>query len=259
MKPLALLLHAIYGLYAWLVASVLLTTGWLLSISLPGLHLRRRTASLTIFSIAWFIRLPIRLHGQEHLPEGASIVVANHISYMDGPMMLAVLPPRYSFVVKGGAEHAPVVGTLLRRMGCTFVSRDNAMQGSADTRRLMRALREGQALGFFPEGRIQRKPGLQPFRLGAFLMAARCGTPIVPAAISGTRKFLPRNYWWPSRSVITIQLLPAIAPDGNDRQAAIRLRDKAYAAVLAHCEEPAAVPDKQAPSQAAEIPKASHH
>ena len=246
MKPLALLSYAVYGLYAWLVASVLLTSGWILSITLPTLYLRRRTASLAIRSIAWLIGLPIRLQGQEHLPEGASIVVANHISYMDGPMMLTVLPPRYSFVVKAGAEHAPVVGTLLRRMGCTFVSRDNALQGSADTRRLMRALRSGQALGLFPEGYIQRKPGLQPFRLGAFLMAARCGVPIVPAAIRGTREFLPRNSWWPGRSSITIQLLPAITPDGTDRNAAIRLRDKAYAAVLAHCEEPAAaVSDEQ--------------
>ncbi len=242
MKPLALLSHILYGLYAWLVGLLLLITGWVLSLCMPTLELRWRSASTAIHAIAWLIRLPIRLHGREYLPEGASIVVANHISYMDGPMMFAVLPPRYSFVVKGGAEHAPVVGTLLRRVGCTFVSRDNAVQGSADTRRLMRLLREGQALGFFPEGRIQRKPGLQPFRLGAFLIAARCGTPVVPAAIRGTRKFLPRNYWWPGRSAISIQLLPPIYPDGEDRDAAIRLRDKAYAAVLAHCEEPAAAP-----------------
>lgn len=249
MKPFALLIHAVYGLYAWLLASVLLTTGWILAITLPTMHLRRRTASLTIRVIAWLIRLPIRLQGEEHLPEGASIVVANHISYMDGPMMLTVLPPRYSFVVKAGAAHAPVVGTLLRRMGCTFVSRDNAVQGSADTRRLMRALRNGQALGMFPEGYIQRTPGLQQFRLGAFMIAAHCGTPIVPAAIRGTREFLPRNYWWPGRSSITIQLLPAITPDGSDREAAIRLRDKAYAAVLAHCEEPAATHQGEAAYQ----------
>lgn len=248
MTALRLLLHYLYGLYAWSIAAFLLPLGWSLSLIMPTLNLRRRCAGLTIRSIARLIDLPIRIEGREHLPEGASIVVANHISYMDGPMMLTVLPPRYSFVVKGGAETAPLVGTLLRRMGCTFVSRDNALQGSADTRRLMRGLRNGQALGFFPEGRIQRKPGLQPFRLGAFLIAARCDTPIVPAAIRGTREFLPRNYWWPAHSSITIQLLPAIAPDGTDRNAAIRLRDKAYTAVLAHCDEPAAIESSSQPA-----------
>lgn len=243
MTTLRQLFRYVYGFYAWLIAVPILPTGWLISLILPTLYLRRRCAGFTIRSIAGLIGLQIRVEGMEHLPDGASIVVANHISYMDGPMMLTVLPPRYSFVVKGGAATAPFVGTLLRRMGCTFVSRDNARQGSADTRRLMRGLRNGQALGFFPEGRIQRKPGLQPFRLGAFLIAAHCGTPIVPAAIRGTRQFLPRNYWWPAFSSITIQLLPAIAPDGADRPAAIRLRDKAYAAVLAHCDEPAATPE----------------
>jgi 1-acyl-sn-glycerol-3-phosphate acyltransferase len=232
--------RALYGLYAWAVGLVLLPPLWLVSICLPGLDLRRRFASFSMRLIAGCIGNPIRIEGLDNLPEGPAIVVANHISYLDGPMMLLALPPRFSFVVKVEASRVPVVAMLLRRMGCTFVSRDNAAQGSADMRRLIRALKAGHSLGLFPEGHIQRRPGLQPFRLGAFLIAAQCDVPVVPAVIRGTRGFLARNEWWPARSPIHIRLLPPIQPETRGRAAAERLRDAAYAAILRHCEEPAA-------------------
>ncbi|MGH8459757.1 MAG: lysophospholipid acyltransferase family protein, partial [Nevskiales bacterium] len=206
----------------------------------PGLSRRRAFASFTMRTIAWLIGLPIRAEGLEHLPAGASVVVANHISYLDGPMMLLALPPRFSFVVKAEVSKVPVVAMLLRRLGCTFVTRNSAREGSKDTRQLMRKLETGLSLGFFPEGHIQRTPGLQTFRLGAFLIATHCGVPVVPAVIRGTRGFLARNEWWPKRSSIHIRLLPPVAPEGDDRATALRLRDQVYAAVLAHCEEPPA-------------------
>ena len=234
------LLRFLYGLYAWLVTALVLPAGWLVSICLPGIAPRRGFATLTMRTIAMLIGVPIRVEGLENLPAGASVVVANHISYLDGPMMLLALPPRFSFVVKAEASRVPVVATLLRRMGCTFVTRNSAREGSRDTRQLIRMLESNRSLGFFPEGHIQRVPGLQPFRLGAFLIAARCGSPVVPAVIRGTRHFMARNEWWPRHSQFHICLLPAIKPEGNDRTAALRLRDQAYAAVLAHCEEPPA-------------------
>jgi 1-acyl-sn-glycerol-3-phosphate acyltransferase len=197
-------------------------------------------------TIACLIGNPIRVEGLENLPAGAAVVVANHISYLDGPMMLLALPPRFSFVVKAEASKVPVVAMLLRRMGCTFVTRNSAREGSKDTRQLMRSLESGKSLGFFPEGHIQRTPGLQAFRLGAFLIATHCAAPVVPAVIRGTRGFMARNEWWPKHSPIHICLLPPIQPDGTDRAAAQRLRDQAYAAVLAHCEEPAATAGRQA-------------
>lgn len=235
-----LILRGLYGLYAWLVTAVVLPPLWCVTIGLPNLPLRRAFAAFTMRTIAGLIGNPIRVEGLHNLPAGAAIVVANHISYLDGPMMLLALPPRFSFVVKVEASKVPVVSMLLRRVGCTFVTRDSARDGSRDTRQLMRKLETGLSLGFFPEGHIQRTPGLQNFRLGAFLIAARCDTPVVPAVIRGTRGFMARDEWWPKRSPISIRLLPPLAPDGVDRAAALRLRDRAYDAILTHCEEPAA-------------------
>jgi 1-acyl-sn-glycerol-3-phosphate acyltransferase len=242
MTLLRRLFKGFYGLYAWSVVLLLLPPLWLVSISLPGLDRRRRFASFAMQLVARCLGNPIRIEGLNNLPPGPAIVVANHISYLDGPMMLLALPPRFSFVVKVEASRVPVIAMLLRRMGCTFVSRNNAAQGSTDMRRLIRDLKAGHSLGLFPEGHIQRQPGLQPFRLGAFLIAAQCGVPVVPAVIRGTRGFLARNEWWPARSPIHIRVLPALQPEAKGRTAAERLRDAAYAAILAHCEEPPMLP-----------------
>jgi 1-acyl-sn-glycerol-3-phosphate acyltransferase len=241
MTLLRLIFGGLYGLYAWIMVLLLLPPLWLVSIALPGIAPRRHFATFTMRLIALCIGIRIRVEGLERLPPGPAIVVANHISYLDGPMMLLALPPRFSFVVKVEASRVPVIAMLLRRMGCTFVSRDNAVQGSADMRRLIRALKSGQSLGLFPEGHIQRTPGLQPFRLGAFMIAAHCDVPAVPTVIRGTRRFLARNHWWPTHSTFDIRLMSPIQPEGKGRVAAERLRDQAYAAILAHCEEPPAV------------------
>jgi 1-acyl-sn-glycerol-3-phosphate acyltransferase len=240
MSPVRLLSRMLYGIYAWLVFLVVLPSVLIPIALLPDIAQRRRAAMFGIRLIAGAIRNPIAIEGLEHLPDGPAIVAANHISYLDGPLMLFALPPRFSFVVKAEAEKVPVFSLIMRRMGVKFITRYDARRGASDARQLMRVLEGGQSLGFFPEGHIQRKPGLQAFRLGAFLIAAHCGAPVVPAVIRGTRKFMPRNYWWPTRSAITIRLLPAIHPEGSNREAAIRLRDRTFTAVLAHCEESAA-------------------
>ena len=240
MSPVRLLLRVLYGIHAWLVLTIVLLAVLVPIASLPRLAQRRRAAALGLQAITRGIWNPVVIEGLENLPDEPAIVVANHTSYIDGPLMLFALPPRFSFVVKAEAAKVPVFSLIMRRMGVKFITRYDARRGASDARQLMRALGDGQSLGFFPEGHIQRKPGLQPFRLGAFLVAAHCRAPVVPVAIRGTRRFLPRNHWWPTRSPITIRLLPAIHPNGNDRDAAIHLRNKAFEAMLAHCEEAAA-------------------
>jgi len=110
-----------------------------------------------------------------------------------------------------------------------------------DARRLEGALRAGRALVFFPEGTFTRLPGLLPFRMGAFLVAANTGIPVVPVAICGTRSILRDGQWWPRRGAITITFGAPLLPvaDALDAfAAAVVLRDDARAYILCHCGEP---------------------
>ena len=107
------------------------------------------------------------------LPRGGCVVVANHASYLDGLALCAALPPEFSFVAKRELAGQHIAGTFLRRLGTCFVERFDPRRSAADAEVLAAALQRGQSLVFFPEGTLTREPGLLPFRMGAFVLAAR--------------------------------------------------------------------------------------
>jgi len=72
----------------------------------------------------------IRVRGLEHLPESAAVVVSNHASYVDGVVMTAALPRRYTFVVQDGAEDWPLVGSLARTAKELGLNRSEARAGA---------------------------------------------------------------------------------------------------------------------------------
>lgn len=222
---------AIYSAYATCLFAILAFITGVFILTLPGLENRRRVGALGMRLFCLLAGIPFRVEGLESLPEGPAVVVANHMSYLDGLVFTSALPPRFGFVIKTEASRVPVVGAVLRRMGADFVDRHDARRGSSDTRRLLRRIEGGQSLGFFSEGSLSRKPGLRPFRLGAFLIAARAGVPVVPAAVDGTRGILPNRRWWMSHGQIRVRVQPPVTPDGRDREAALKLRDQAWAAV----------------------------
>ncbi len=232
-----LVLEGLYGVYALAVGLVMMPLGTLLIIFTPGLKNRRRLARWLARVLLALLGAGPRVSGLEALPAGACVVVANHASYVDGVVLKAVLPPRFSFVIKKEARNIPVGGFMLERLGSEFVTRDNDHAGATDARRILRAAADGQALGFFPEGTFVAEPGLRPFRLGAFLTAARSGLPVVPVAISGTRKMLPSGEWLPRPARLTVKVLAPFQPASSDRDAATALRDQARASILANLDE----------------------
>ena len=96
----------------------------------------------------------------------------------------------------------------------------------------------GRMLVFLPEGTFTRAPGLLPFRLGAFVIAARQHLSILPLTLRGTRSILRSDQWFPRRGTVSVRLGSLLSPDGSDFDAAVRLRDKVRAEILANCGEP---------------------
>lgn len=204
----------------------------------PGLYRRRRVARACARMIFRSTRTPVLVDGLDHLPDGASIVVANHASYVDGVLMQAVLPDRFGFVVKKEILAVPLAGFLLRRLGTEFVDRVNASGGSADAARLVRKARSGQALAAFPEGTFHEVAGLRRFRMGTFHAAVRTGLPVVPAAIRGTRAMLPAERLLPRPAILEVWVGEPVSPAGRTRADAYLLADEIRAAILRHCGEP---------------------
>ena len=225
---------------AWwtlLVATAALV--WPLVVALP----RRswRWAALHAGARA-FLRLtatPLRVEGLGHVPrEGGAVVVANHASYLDGLALAAALRRPARFVAKRELAGQRVAGPFLHRLGVLFVERFDFERGAADALRAVEAVRAGELVVFFPEGTLQREPGLRPFHLGAFVAAAAADAPVVPAVLRGARSILRGDQWFAQRGALELQVGAPLAPKGSEWAAALELRDAARAWMVAACDEP---------------------
>ena len=177
--------------------------------------------------------------GREHLRGDETVVlVANHASYTDVVVLLAALPKAFRFVAKRELLTTPLVGTIIRKAGHLVTERVDLARSVADAEAASAALGAGTSLLFFAEGTFAAEPGLMPFRLGAFKAAVENGRPVVPIALSGTRRLLGANAWLPRPGRVTVTVTPPLRPAGKGWPEMVRLRDAARAAIAAHCGEP---------------------
>ena len=240
-----MLSRVLNGLYAPVAAMVFVAVTFvvcLLVIAGPTLAIRRETGRLGVRLMLLCVGVPLIVRMRGRLPHGRCIVVANHASYLDGLVMTAALPRSYSFVVQDGAADWPLVGLTLRRMGVIFVDRDSAHKSAQLTRQLMRRLHNGDPIAIFPEGTFKPEPGVLRFKDGAFLMAARTATPVVPDGIRGTRRLYGGGRRLPRWSIVRVVFGRPLRPHATDREAALRLRERARRRVLALCAEPDRAP-----------------
>jgi|SRR5690242_8766311 1-acyl-sn-glycerol-3-phosphate acyltransferase len=125
-------------------------------------------------------------------PDGSYILVSNHLSYMDTPVMLSNIPVQFRFLAKKGLFQIPLLGTHLARAGHIPVFRDDPRAAVRTMGQAAQAVRErGTSLLVFPEGGRSRDGELAEFKEGAAYIAIKAGVPLVPVALKGTRDVLP--------------------------------------------------------------------
>ncbi|MFQ5995166.1 MAG: AMP-binding protein [Acidiferrobacterales bacterium] len=229
----------LYGAYVWTLFAMLALPTWSAMALLPKTPWPWeifRAASRLIFRLSG---TTLRVAGLSNLPrDGAFVLVANHSSYLDGLALTAILPQPLRYVAKRELETHFIARVVLRRLEVEYVERFDRQRGVDDARRVARVVRDGHALGFFPEGGFERMPGLRPFRMGAFVAAAEAGVPVVPVTIRGTRTKLRSDQWLPRRGPISVVIGKPIEPTGTNWSAAVTLRDAARAEILRRCGEP---------------------
>lgn len=238
MKYVTRLFEAVWGLYAWTVFLICVTFALIVVTILPSLAARRWLTAGAARAVFILTGTPVEVRGLGNLPDGHAVVVANHASYVDGPLLRGYLPARYSFVIKGEMQRIPIVHFLLRRSGSRFVDRFTAAGSARDARKIVRAAQGGQSLAFFPEGTFLEEPGVGRFRPGAFVAAARGGMPVVPIAISGTRDMMRSGSRLPRPRRLTIDILAPIPTSHEAFDDPRKLAEEARRRVLAVLDEP---------------------
>ncbi len=134
----------------------------------------------------------VTVEGIEKIKPGTPYVfVANHLSYMDTPVVLGNIPVQFRFMAKSGLFQIPFLGTHLARAGHIPVPLEDpraAVKSLTQGAEVIRKL--GISVWIFPEGGRSITGVLQPFKEGAAYVAIKAGVEIVPLALVGTRKVL---------------------------------------------------------------------
>jgi 1-acyl-sn-glycerol-3-phosphate acyltransferase len=227
-----------FAAYAWGLVAFLAVPVIVLLALLPRVQWRRRVARGAVRLLARLTGTAITAHGQDRLPGGPSIVVANHPSWLDGVVLAMVLPPSFRFVAGEVFQRQVLSGFVLKQLGTEFVERYEREHGVADTDRVVALVRGGQSLVMFPEGHLARAPGLRPFHMGAFVVAAQAGVPAVPIGIRGTRAMLRPEHRFPRRGAVDIAIGQPLQPGGTDWVAAVGLQRAVRDSVLRLSGEP---------------------
>ena len=229
----------LYGAYALLVLGIIGTTTWVACALIPRTEWCWRLSHRAGRLFLKLAGLPLAVRGLDHLASGGPcILVSNHQSYLDGPVLASAMRIPMIFIAKSELREHWLPRIYLDSIGSTYVERFDAQRGVEDAGRFTDLARGGRSLVVFAEGTFHRIPGLLPFRMGAFVIAAQAGVPVVPVTIRGTRSILRDGQWLIRRGRISVTFSEPIAPTGSDWSAAIRLRDAARAEMLRLCGEP---------------------
>ncbi|WP_447556609.1 1-acyl-sn-glycerol-3-phosphate acyltransferase [Vreelandella sp. EE22] len=130
----------------------------------------------------------LRIHGREYVPaQGAALVVCNHVSFMDALVLGGGSPRPLRFVMDQPIFDSPWLKWWFLLVGAIPV--ESERRTPAGLRRTLEkvseALRQGDVVMVFPEGRLTPDGEIQAFRRGLETMLARDNVPVIPAGLSG--------------------------------------------------------------------------
>ncbi len=169
----------------------------------------------------WIARAGVRaagirvaITGLEHVPaDRPSIYMCNHVSNLDPPVLLPLLPGRSAVLLKKELMNIPILGRAMRMGGFVPVERGGKRDAAqASVIAAGEALKSGLHILVFPEGTRSRDGRLSTFKKGPFFLAQQTQVPVVPIAISGTETMMHKGSVAITPGVARVQLLPVVEP-----------------------------------------------
>jgi 1-acyl-sn-glycerol-3-phosphate acyltransferase len=153
-------------------------------------------------------------------PAAAYIFMSNHVSNLDPPILVPLIPRRTSVLVKKELFRVPILGRAMRLASLVPVDRSNRDAAIASLRAAAGVLAKGIPMTIFVEGTRSFDGRLLPFKKGPFYLAMESGAPVVPVTIVGTHQILPKRSFGIRRGAATVVFHSPLDPKQfSDRDA----------------------------------------
>lgn len=189
-----------YQPYKWIVVipvMVLNTLVMALSCIVVGAVLNPDMAD--VLAVIWarifcaIAPIRVRIQGrQNYNPKSSYVVVANHKSMVDIPVLHGFTGLTIKWVMKMELKKIPVFGTACTFLGCIYVNRSNGQAAVQSIKAAKNRLSDNASILFFAEGTRSRS-NLLPFKKGAFVFAMTSGLPVLPVTIKNSEHILPSD------------------------------------------------------------------
>src|SRR5436190_14109258 len=140
------------------------------------------------------------------------IFMSNHVSNIDPPILVPLIPRRTSVMVKRELFNYPLLGRAMRLGSLVPVDRGNREAGIAAVRAAADVIKQGINMTIYIEGHRSFDGKLLPFKKGPFYLAEECGVPVVPITISGTHYVMPKRRFAIKRGTVTVIFHKPIEP-----------------------------------------------
>jgi 1-acyl-sn-glycerol-3-phosphate acyltransferase len=160
------------------------------------------------------------------------VFMSNHLSFLDGPLLMTVIDRPARVIVKRFVFRIPVLGLGMRFAGYVPLDKEGAGAGRRSIGRAAQLIKEKQySFLIYPEGTRSWEGKLLPFRRGGFFLAIESGAPIVPVTIKGTYELMPRGKRHIRKGPVRITFHEPVAVAGYARDTMPALMDKVREAV----------------------------
>ncbi|MDH7512695.1 MAG: lysophospholipid acyltransferase family protein [Clostridiales bacterium] len=177
--------------------------------------------------------LKVKVSGRDQLDrKSAYIFMANHLSFLDGPLLFWLIPRSIRVILKKEVFRIPVIGVGMRYVGFVPVDRKSMRGGKRSIAKAIQLMKKrGYSFLIFPEGTRSRDGRLQAFKRGGFVLALESKAPIVPVTINGTYELMPCGRIATKRGLVNVFFHPPVPVEGYDQSNLSTLIDKVKGAI----------------------------
>lgn len=157
--------------------------------------------------VVWGAGIDLHVENLDRIdPSSRYILVANHYSYLDIPVLVAAIPQPVRFMAKASLFKIPIFGWALTRAGFIPIDRQNRRTAVKSFDLAAERIRKGNTIVIFPEEGRTREREMKPFQRGAFLLAIKSRKTIVPVAIDSTFDIFPATRWRVTPGRVTVRI-----------------------------------------------------